>query len=60
MLASLKPEETHKYPLIADLIAPEDLVLLVVPIDKAAPKGRLILPSSRLSARFWKKEPFLL
>ena len=27
MLASLKPEETHKYPLIADLIAPEDLVL---------------------------------
>ena len=47
MLASLKPEETHKYPLIADLIAPEDLVLLVVPIDKAAPKGRLILPQQQ-------------
>lgn len=47
MLASLKPEETHKYPLIADLISPEDLVLLVVPIDKAAPKGRLILPQQQ-------------
>lgn len=46
-LASLKPEETHKYPLIADLISPEDLVLLVVPIDKAAPKGRLILPQQQ-------------
>ena len=43
-IASLKPEDTHKYPLIQDLIEPLDLVILVVPIDKAAPKGRLILP----------------
>ena len=43
-IASLKPEDTHKYPLIQDLIDPLDLVILVVPIDKAAPKGRLILP----------------
>ena len=43
-IASLKPEDTHKYPLIQDLIKPLDLVILVVPIDKAAPKGRLILP----------------
>ena len=31
-------------PLLADLIKPKDVVLLVVPIDLAAPKGRLILP----------------
>ena len=43
-IATLKPEDTHQYPLIQDLIEPLDLVILVVPIDKAAPKGRLILP----------------
>lgn len=52
-IASLKPEDTHKYPLIQDLIDPLDLVILVVPIDKAAPKGRLILPQRRQSAIFW-------
>ena len=46
-IASLKSEDTHKYPLIQDLIEPLDLVILVVPIDKAAPKGRLILPQQQ-------------
>lgn len=46
-IASMKPEDSHKYPLIGDLINPEDLVILVVPIDKAAPKGRLILPQQQ-------------
>ena len=46
-IASLKPEDTLKYPLIQDLIEPLDLVILVVPIDKAAPKGRLILPQQQ-------------
>lgn len=46
-IASLKPEDTHKYPLIQDLIDPLDQVILVVPIDKAAPKGRLILPQQQ-------------
>ncbi len=31
-------------PILADLVGPGDLVLLVVPIDLEAPKGRLILP----------------
>ena len=31
----------------ADLIQPEDVVVLVVPIDSAAPKGRLILPQQQ-------------
>lgn len=47
MIASMKPEDTHRYPLIGDLIDPLDLVILVIPIDKAAPKGRLILPQQQ-------------
>lgn len=33
--------------IVGDLIEPSDLVVLVVPIDKAAPKGRLILPQQQ-------------
>lgn len=33
-----------KHPLVADLLQTGDMVVLVTPIDKAAPKGRLILP----------------
>ena len=46
-IASLKPEDSHNCPLIQDLLDPLDLVVLVVPIDKAAPKGRLILPQQQ-------------
>lgn len=41
-----KPEENNRR-LVADLVSPEDFVVLVVPIDKAAPKGRLILPQQQ-------------
>jgi len=34
--------------LVADLIKPDDFVILVIPIDKAAPKGRLILPQQQM------------
>ena len=34
--------------LVADLIAPGDVVVLVTPIDSAAPKGRLILPQQQV------------
>lgn len=45
-LARLRPSgESGR--LVADLIAPLDFVVLVVPIDKAAPKGRLILPQQQ-------------
>lgn len=37
---------THK--LVGDLIAPEDFVVLVTPIDSAAPKGRMILPQQQM------------
>ena len=33
--------------IVSDLIHPGDIVILVVPIDKAAPKGRLILPQQQ-------------
>lgn len=33
---------------VGDLIAPGDVVILVIPIDKAAPKGRLILPQQQV------------
>ena len=41
-----RPEEPQK-PLVADLLTAGDVVVLVVPIDKAAPKGRLILPQQQ-------------
>lgn len=45
LLMTQVPEELKKDPLLAgDLFAPGDIVLLVVPIDLSAPKGRLILP----------------
>ena len=33
---------------VADLLAPGDVVALVIPIDEAAPKGRLILPQQQV------------
>ncbi|MBD5550802.1 MAG: [FeFe] hydrogenase H-cluster maturation GTPase HydF [Lachnospiraceae bacterium] len=47
-VAAMLPEETKERPLIADLIAKKDTVVLVVPIDAGAPKGRLILPQQQV------------
>ena len=41
-LAALAPKEEKK--LLADLVSAGDTVVLVIPIDESAPKGRLILP----------------
>ena len=46
LLGTLIPEE-NKRKLVGDLINAGDTVILVVPIDKAAPKGRLILPQQQ-------------
>lgn len=46
-LACLAQEEGPERYIVRDLIRPSDLVVLVVPIDKAAPKGRLILPQQQ-------------
>lgn len=47
MIASLVPSGETKLPIVGDLLNPSDLVVLVIPIDKAAPKGRLILPQQQ-------------
>jgi [FeFe] hydrogenase H-cluster maturation GTPase HydF len=47
LLAHLVPQKKAPFPICADLIQPEDNVLLVTPIDSAAPKGRLILPQQQ-------------
>ncbi len=44
-ILNLLPDEyTKPIPLIGDLIKPDGLAILIIPIDKEAPKGRLILP----------------
>ena len=43
-IGRLVQEAKNDRPLVSDLVKPGDLVILVVPIDKSAPKGRLILP----------------
>ncbi len=47
ILSEAIPNEDDKLTIIGDLISPGDFVVLVVPIDKAAPKGRLILPQQQ-------------
>ena len=46
-LAQAAKSEEPKRQLVGDLIQKNDLVILVIPIDKAAPKGRLILPQQQ-------------
>ena len=47
MIAAQAPTDEPKFKIVADLLNPSDFVVLVVPIDKAAPKGRLILPQQQ-------------
>jgi len=41
------PDDGDDLKLVGDIIKPGDFVVLVVPIDKGAPKGRLILPQQQ-------------
>lgn len=47
-MANLLSPEGSGRKLVGDLVKPSDLVILVIPIDKAAPKGRLILPQQQV------------
>lgn len=47
MLARQSKKEEGKFRLVGDIISSSDFIVLVVPIDKAAPKGRLILPQQQ-------------
>lgn len=46
-IAALVEEDKEKRFIISDLLEEGDTVVLVIPIDKAAPKGRLILPQQQ-------------
>ena len=46
-IAALSRSAASPRELIADLVSPGDAVVLVTPIDSAAPKGRLILPQQQ-------------
>ncbi len=46
IIEALTTEEKSP-PIVADLLSPADFAVLVIPIDKAAPKGRLILPQQQ-------------
>ena len=47
-VANLTSNKTSERKIIGDLLTPGDIVLLVIPIDSAAPKGRLILPQQQV------------
>ncbi len=46
-IVTLSNKEENSKKIVADLLEPLDVVVLVVPIDAAAPKGRLILPQQQ-------------
>jgi [FeFe] hydrogenase H-cluster maturation GTPase HydF len=47
-IAELAYKDKQEQPLVRDLIKPDDFIICVIPIDKAAPKGRLILPQQQV------------
>ena len=46
-IAGLSKKDTNEKRIVGDLIKKGDFVLLITPIDEAAPKGRLILPQQQ-------------
>ena len=46
-IGKLADTEDFKLKIVGDLLKPADIAVLVVPIDSAAPKGRLILPQQQ-------------
>ena len=47
-IADFAKNRKTEHVLVTDLLAPGDFVVLVVPIDASAPKGRLILPQQQV------------
>ncbi|MBO5037012.1 MAG: [FeFe] hydrogenase H-cluster maturation GTPase HydF [Clostridia bacterium] len=46
-IGKLSGAETNQKKIVGDIIEPGDNIVLVVPIDSSAPKGRLILPQQQ-------------
>ncbi len=47
MIGRLAPVEDPEHRLLKGLVDPNDVIVLVCPIDESAPKGRLILPQQQ-------------
>lgn len=47
-ISGLIKVEDSRFRIVGDLLHPMDIVVLVIPIDSAAPKGRLILPQQQV------------
>ena len=47
-IATLAASARDERKLVSDLVEPGDVLVLVVPIDSAAPKGRIILPQQQV------------
>lgn len=47
-LASMTAQSQEALPIVSDLVKPMAKVVLVIPIDESAPKGRLILPQQQV------------
>ncbi len=48
MIGQTAKKQQRELPLVGDLIQPGDVVILVIPIDESAPKGRIILPQQQV------------
>ena len=60
-VAAALPEQAQAPPpLVGDLVAPGAVVVLVTPIDSAAPRGRLILPQVQALRDLLDQEAFCL
>jgi len=60
LLESAPEDFVNNLPLINDLVAPGESVILVVPIDKEAPKGRLIMPQVQTIRELLDNDSFCL
>ena len=47
-IGALAGKLENKKSLVGDLIEPNDIVVLITPIDESAPKGRMILPQQQM------------
>ena len=56
LIGKIVPTKSVSTPLVGDLIDPGDGVILVIPIDDGAPKGRLILPQQQVIRDILERE----
>lgn len=59
-IANLSKKDEKEKRIVADLIDEGDFVLLVTPIDEAAPKGRLILPQQQTIRDILEKNAYAI